>query len=329
MIVVRGVEKRFAAFHGFGRLMRRRGTPATRPILRDVNLTIGRGELFGLLGPNGAGKTTLLKTMATLCIPDSGSIRICGIDVARDPLAAKRKIGLCTSDERSFYYRLTARQNLRFFGALGGLRGALLKRRIEEAAIQVNLERFLELRFAEFSSGMRQRLTVARALLCDPPILFFDEPTRAVDPIHADELRKLIRHELVDRAGKCVIVATNLLEEAWAICDRVAVINHGAVLACGPPRSLDAQLHRTAQYRLHFAGEEAAIVARIRELSGCTVASSSNGDGTVLLVDCDAANGALGELMSIAATARTALRGFALLEPHPIDVFRQITNDGR
>ncbi len=218
-----------------------------RNVLRDVNLQVRRGELVGLLGPNGAGKTTLLKMMATLTIPDRGSIEIDGIDVRRNPILARSRIGLCSSDDRSFYFRLTARQNLRFFGALAGLRGHMLDQRVAHTLREVKLSAAIDRRFGEFSSGMRQRMTVARALLGDPEIIFFDEPTRAVDPLHADELRRMIRRELVDGRGKTVVLATNVLEEAWSICDRVAVVSNHTIAAVAPPHELAQERFRASE----------------------------------------------------------------------------------
>jgi ABC-2 type transport system ATP-binding protein len=239
---VRNVEKSFVVRHGarYALSKERRNT-----VLHDVNLEVRRGELIGLLGANGAGKTTLLKMMATLTLPDRGSIEIDGIDVGRNPILARSRIGFCSSDDRSFYFRLTARENMRFFGALVGLRGRRLERRIEETLRDVSLRAVMDRRFGEFSSGMRQRMTVARALLNDPEIVFFDEPTRAVDPLHAEELRRMIRKDLVERRGKTVILATNVLEEAWSICDRVAIVSGGTIVAVAPPRELGSQQRDT------------------------------------------------------------------------------------
>ncbi len=223
-IAVHGVSKGFAR---------------KKNVLRDVDVDVARGELFGLLGPNGVGKTTLLKMMATLVLPDRGSVIIDGIDAVAKPMLARSRIGFCSSEDRSFYFRLSARQNLRFFGALAGLRGRHLNARIEQTLAEVGMLDAIDRRFGEFSSGMRQRLVVARALLSDPPILLFDEPTRAVDPIGADELHRLIRDELVLSRGKTVVLATNLLQEAWSLCDRVAVVSNGTIAAVGPPEQLN------------------------------------------------------------------------------------------
>jgi len=192
-----------------------------------------------VIGRNGVGKTTLLKLMATLVLPDRGIVSIDGIDAVAKPMLARSRVGYCSSEDRSFYFRLTARQNLRFFGALAGLRGRRLGARIEQMLEEISLTDASDRRFGEFSSGMRQRLVVARALLSDPPILLFDEPTRAVDPIGADELHRLIREELVGRRGKTVVLATNILQEAWSLCDRVAVVSNGGIAAIGAPHQLN------------------------------------------------------------------------------------------
>lgn len=212
--------------------------PRRRAALKNITFDIRRGECFGLLGQNGAGKTTLLKLLATLTLPDRGLLTINGLDVSRNPDAVKRFIGLAPSDERSFFFRLTARQNLEFFGALQGYSGKRLREEIDRGMRMVDLEFALDRRFGEFSSGMRQRLILARALLGDPDILLLDEPTRALDPLHADDLHRLVRDELVRKLGKTVIIATNILHEAWTLCDRIAIVNAGEIVALGTPADL-------------------------------------------------------------------------------------------
>ena len=328
MLTVEHVDKSFPVAHGPAAMLRSmagRRLPR-RQVLFDVNLRVEQGELFGLLGPNGAGKSTLLKLLATLTVPDSGRMTIDGIDVQRDPLGAKRRIGLCTSDERSFYFRLTARQNMEFFGALAGLSGAFLKRRIDECIRLVDLEPFLDARFGGFSSGMRVRLTMARALLADPAILFLDEPTRAVDPVHAEELRTLIRRTLVDGAGKTVIVATNLLDEAWEMCDRVAVVNRGRIVALGPPRELDVSLGAVARYRVTLAEADDDLLARTRTVPGFRDLSVVRTErGVDLTVELEPLEGALGALMRAVSANGAVLRDFRPVEAEPVDVFKKVT----
>jgi ABC-2 type transport system ATP-binding protein len=329
MLTVEHVDKSFPTVHGFGSMLRSltgQHIPR-RQVLFDVNLQVERGELFGLLGPNGAGKSTLLKLLATLTVPDRGRMTIDRIDVAAEPLEAKRRIALCASDERSFYFRLTARQNLEFFGALAGLAGKHLRQRIDECVARVDLTSHLDRRVGGFSSGMRVRLTVARALLGDPSVLFFDEPTRAVDPVHAEDIRMLIRRELVQKAGKTVILATNLLDEAWEVCDRVAVVNHGRIVALGPPRELDHDLGAVARYRVTLAEVDDDLVARTRTLPGFRDLKIERSErGVDLHVEMDPHEGSLGALMRVVSWNGTALRDFRPVDPEAIDIFKKVTN---
>jgi ABC-2 type transport system ATP-binding protein len=331
MLTVEHVDKSFPVVHGISAVLRALAGQHTprRQVLFDVSLSVTRGELFGLLGPNGAGKSTLLKLLATLTVPDRGRMTIDGIDVAAEPLEAKRRIALCTSDERSFYFRLTARQNLEFFGALMGLSGAHLRRRIDECSALVDLRQHLDRRFGGFSSGMRVRLTVARALLADPTIMFFDEPTRAVDPVHAEDLRALIRNDLVERAGKTVVLATNLLEEAWELCDRVAVVNHGRIVALGPPRELDVDLGTIARYRVTVDAVDEELLARTRTVPGVRALRVVETEhGVDLLVEMEPHEGALGALMRAVSWHGSQLRDFRPVDAEAIEVFKKVTADG-
>jgi ABC-2 type transport system ATP-binding protein len=169
--------------------------------LRGVDLAVGKGEIFGLLGPNGAGKTTLLKILACLVLPDRGVARIDGMDVTREN-EVKRRIGLVHTDERSFYWRLSARENLRFFARLYDVPGRRIESRIDELLARVDMTEAADRPFSEYSSGMKQRVAITRALLHDPPILLMDEPTRSLDPASALSLRVFIREQLQGRDGK-------------------------------------------------------------------------------------------------------------------------------
>jgi ABC-2 type transport system ATP-binding protein len=330
MLTVEHVDKSFPVSHGLGAMFRTLAWQRIprRQVLFDVNLRVERGELFGLLGPNGAGKSTLVKLLATLTIADRGRMTLDGIDVRRDPIKAKSRIGLCTGDERSFYFRLTARQNMEFFGALMGLSGKFLKRRIDECVDLVDLRAHLDERFGGFSSGMRVRLTMARALLADPAILFLDEPTRAVDPVHAKELRTLIRRDLVEGAGKTVILATNLLEEAWELCDRVAVVNRGRIVALGPPRELDVELGAVARYRVTIDEVDDEMLVRARAVPGfIDLRVERTEKGVDLHVELAPHDGGLGALMRAVSWNGTTLRDFRPIEAEPFDIFKKVTLD--
>ena len=217
--------------------------------LEDVNLTVEHGEVVGLLGPNGAGKTTFIKILATLVLPSGGTVRVAGHDVETGGREVRRQIGYVVSEERSFYWRLTGRQNLRFYSTLSNLGRREGESRVEEVAELVGLRDALDRRFMEYSTGMRQRLAIARGLITRPSLVFLDEPTRALDPVVARDLRRFIREELADQ-GRTVLLATHNLQEAEMICDRVAVLHRGRILACSPPSELRSQFGERPLYRL-------------------------------------------------------------------------------
>ncbi len=210
--------------------------------LCEVDLTVRPGEVLGLLGTNGAGKTTLLKILATLILPTSGRVMVEGYDVAGQADQVKGIIGFGTSDERSFYWRLTGRQNLEFFAAFQGLSADAARSRIEQLREELGLEA-LDRTFGVYSTGMRHRLAIARALLRQPRILLLDEPTRSLDPLAAGELHRLIQKTLVAQMGCTVVLATHNLQEAEELCDRIAVLHEGRLVGSGTVAELRRSSH--------------------------------------------------------------------------------------
>lgn len=200
--------------------------------LRGIDLHVRRGEIFGLLGPNGAGKTTLVKILSCLVLPDRGRAVVGGFDTLQES-KVKPLIGLVTTDERSFYWRLSGRENLAFFARLYDVPGRRIAPRIDELLRKVGMFDAADRRFSDYSSGMKQRVAVARALLHDPPILLMDEPTRSLDPASAIQLRTLISDELRARDGKTILLATHNLREAEVLCDRLAIVVRGRVRQVG------------------------------------------------------------------------------------------------
>ncbi len=201
--------------------------------LKNISLKAHRGEIFCLLGPNGAGKTSLVKVLCTLILPTEGKASVNGYDVVKNPKEVRRAIGYVISDERSFYWRLNAYQNLKFFGILNNIPGSELNQRIKKVLELVNLEKKAHVLFKDFSLGMKQKLAIARAFLPDPEILFMDEPTRSLDPTSAHLLRHFILHELVERQKKTVFLATHNLKEVEEIGHRMAILHEGTSKACG------------------------------------------------------------------------------------------------
>ena len=204
-------------------------------------------EITGLLGPNGAGKTTLLRMLSTLIAPDGGSATVDGHDVVRDRYLVRKEIGVL-SDARGLYVRLTARENVRYYGRLHGLDGAALDARIDELFAGLGLEALAERRTQGFSQGERMKVAIARALVHDPKTLLLDEPTNGLDIMSIRALRDLLRS--LRAAGKCILYSTHVMQEVSALCDTIVILGRGRVVAQGTGAEL---LDRTGQATLEDA----------------------------------------------------------------------------
>ena len=206
--------------------------------LREVSFDVHTGEIFGLIGRNGAGKTTLTKIVATLVQPTTGTVAVRGHDSVNHDERVRREIGLATAEERSFYWRLTSEQNLLFFARLHGLSDRFAKQRIKDLFAQLELEELATKRFGELSTGNKQRLAVARAMLASPPVLLLDEPTRSLDPLAAERLRDMIRSLAQQDPPVTILLTSHNLAEVETLCARVAIISRGRIRAIDTPRQL-------------------------------------------------------------------------------------------
>ena len=245
--------------------------PWRRPTLLavdDVSLTIEQGEVFGVLGENGAGKTTLIRMLTTSLLPSSGSAFVDGFDVVREARHVRGAIGLVGSDERSFFSELTGRQNLEFFAALQGIAPAAAHRRIDPLLPRVGVGDAADRPFRTLSSGTRQKLAIVRGLLTDPQIVFLDEPTRSLDPISARSVRRLVSEFLVGELGRTVVLATHSLAEAEDLCDRLALIRAGRVVAEGTVDELRARLGHGLRCELRVAEMPPELPDVLRRLPG-------------------------------------------------------------
>jgi len=212
--------------------------------LDDVNIKIRSGELFGLLGPNGAGKTTLVKCLSTVLIPDKGTAVVNGFDVRKQTSMVRASLGLVIGGERTLYWKLTARDNLMYFASLYKMPRKQAGERVDELLGMMQLSDRADERLEDYSTGMRQKIAVARALLHDPPVLLLDEPTLGLDPTFSRQIRSQIR-ELSEKQGKTILLATHYMEEADQLCDRVAIINDGKVVAVDNPNKLKEMVKET------------------------------------------------------------------------------------
>lgn len=208
--------------------------PSEREVkaLDGVNLKVGKGEIFALMGPNGAGKTTLIKIFCSLIIPDSGSCLVNGKDISKERDRAKSDVSLIYGEEKSFYWRLTVRENLEFFAALYGLGWKQAKKRIDGLAEVLALGD-LNVRYQECSAGIRQRVAVARSLLGKADIIFMDEPFLSLDPGAVDNLIDFTKDVLAKRDGKTVFIATHMIEKIEGFANRLCVMDKGKLVNAG------------------------------------------------------------------------------------------------
>lgn len=209
--------------------------------ISNVNIDIQNGDKVAFLGPNGAGKTTLLKLIGGLLFPTTGYIKVDGYDTIASNIEARKSVGYILNEERSFYWRLSGFQNLEFFGALDNLFGASLHQKIYELIDLVGLKGAESGLVGTYSSGMKQKLAIARGLLSDPKILILDEPTRTLDPIAAEEVKNLITKKMQHEKERTLLIATHRLEEAEAICNKICVVNKGNIVYYGLIKEIKEQ----------------------------------------------------------------------------------------
>jgi ABC-2 type transport system ATP-binding protein len=239
-IAVSSLEKFFPpARSGWRALLQ----PIARPTelaLAGISFSVTPGEAVAIVGPNGAGKSTLLRILATLILPTRGHASIASHDVERSPAAARRQLGYHTGGDEGFYGRLSARENLSFFGAMNNISPADIRARIAATADRMGIASDLDRQVRTFSTGMSHRLGLARALLHEPAVLLLDEPTRSLDPLAAADFRRLIKDNLVRRLGTTLLFASHTLSEVEEVADRVLVMEHGRVVAYDTTRGLCA-----------------------------------------------------------------------------------------
>jgi ABC-2 type transport system ATP-binding protein len=286
--------------------------------LGSVDLAIGTGEVRGLLGPNGAGKTTLCKILSTVLLPSAGEVRVLGHDVARETLAVKRLIGVVFGGDRGLYGRLDPKQNLRLWGALYGLHGRALARRVDELLDRVGLTDRANDRVDDFSRGMKQRLHLARGLVSDPGVLILDEPTSGMDPVAARDFRVLIGELRTE--GRTILLTTHDMAEAEAVCDQVTLIDNGTLLATDTPQRLAASLSTVE--RIEADGVPPDVVARIRPMPG--VASVRSFAPERVEVDTTSAEGTREVLTCLVGAGVTSVR---TVRPSLEEVYLHVIGD--
>ena len=249
MITVQHLAKRFRLSRQQRRTLGARGD--TLQAVDDLSFTAKPGEIFALLGPNGAGKTTALRMIATLLRPDAGQIHVAGVDALADPVGARRRLGFLTGSTK-LYERLTADEIVRYYAALAGVSEADYRRRRDALFGALGIDAFAGRRVGKLSTGMQQKVSIARTIAHDPPVLVFDEPTVALDVLAALDMRAVIG-ELRD-AGKTVLFSTHVMSEAEKLCDRIAIIHEGRIHTTGTLTSLreETGLHYLEDIFVHY-----------------------------------------------------------------------------
>jgi ABC-2 type transport system ATP-binding protein len=263
----------------------------------DISFDVQPGELFGLLGPNGAGKTTTVKMLTTLLIPTSGTARVLGYDVVKQADAIRPRIGFIFGGERGLYWRLSGVDNLRYFASLYHVDPAVTNKRIPYLLELVGLSDRGQEKVEGYSRGMKQRLHVARTLLHDPEVLFLDEPTIGLDPVGARELRQVIRN--LQAENKTILLTTHYMFEADALCQRIAVIDQGRIIALDTPEALKRHVSDLSVIELEVFGVPAEALERLRAQPFVdTVSVEEREQKQVLLVHSPRGSEAVPELLA-------------------------------
>ncbi|HXF82432.1 MAG TPA: ABC transporter ATP-binding protein [bacterium] len=309
------------------RLYRAKRSPATpRPTpiiaLDGVTLEVSRGEMFGLLGPNGAGKTTLIKILVTLLLPTRGTARVAGFDVVSQAQDVRERIAMVSGGETSGYGLLTVREQLWMYSQFYGLPTRAALARIDELLKVVGLYEERHRRVSALSTGMRQKMNLVRGLLPDPEILFLDEPTVGLDVGAARDIRAYIKSWLAERADRTVLLTTHYMHEAEELCQRVAIIHKGRIIACGAPAALKREATGDSYFVLSTEATDG--VGWLRALPGVRrVDAQAFDDHTEIrlrLVD----DGAIAEVVRALADRGRRILSLRKLEPTLEDVFVQL-----
>jgi ABC-2 type transport system ATP-binding protein len=297
--------------------------------VRGIDLQVARGEVLVVLGPNGAGKTTTLKMLSTLMTPTSGEIFICGIDALRDPAQARRHLGVALGGERSVYWKLTARENLAYYAALQRIpragTGALVDQALREVGLADRADEYVE----RFSTGMKQRLVIARALLAEPVVVLLDEPTAGLDAHAAAYVRELVGQ--MRDSGRTILLATHHMDEAEELADRVAVIDHGELIALDKPAVLKQRIEARRTMAAEFRLDDSLSPDRLlRELGEeMEVVESELVGATLRVVVHDGRASPLPRLFAVAGRHGASLARADTKDPSLGDVFFALTGSGR
>jgi ABC-2 type transport system ATP-binding protein len=299
---------------------------ATFTAVNGVDLQIKRGEIFGLLGPNGAGKSTTIRMLCTLLEPTSGTATVNGFDVVKQANEVRRSLGTVLAGERSIYWKLSGRENLEYFAALYHIPTAIAKKRVEELIERMEIKDRANELVEKYSTGMRQRIAIAKALLARPPILLLDEPTLGLDPQAARNLRELIAQ--LKEEGHTILLTTHYMEEADLLSDRIGIIDTGKVIALDTPANLKARIDQQEIIKLEVTGWQEYVGDKLRSISEISnLIAHQQGETDLWEVNLQSSNSrmALPKIVESISHNGTRLVNMNVVKPSLEDVFIHLT----
>lgn len=291
-----------------------------------VTFEIRKGEIFGLLGPNGAGKTTTIKMITGLLSPTAGSVCVMGLDVDKKPLEALKNIGTVLAGDRSIYWKLTARENLEYFASLYGCDSKEAKRRTNEILKKLQIEEKADELVEKFSTGMKQKVALGKALIPNAPVVLLDEPTLGLDPQSALNLRELILE--IKNEGRTVLLTTHYMEEADFLCDRIAIIDGGKIIALDTPEKLKSGLDEIKSIKIELTSVTDKLINDIEALKGVkNVKSSYNTDNRSYEINIHHTNGSslVQKILDCISEDNSKVLNVNVIEPSLEDVFIHLT----
>ena len=294
-----------------------------RPVLRDVSFSVVKGEVLGFLGPNGAGKTTLIKILSTLLLPTSGTALVNGLDVVSQVKEIRREISMVSGGETSGYGLLTVEENLWMFSRFYGLDGKTAKRRIDEMLKVVGLEDRKRTKISDLSTGLRQKMNFIRGYISDPTIVFLDEPTLGLDVTAARDVRAFVKQWMEDHPDRTVLLTTHYMAEADELCDRLAIIDQGKLLAVDTPENLKHRLQRDVIFELKVEplGKRPSREEMIEAVPGVRQVTVADEDGQTNLQLILEAEDVLSSVLAHLQRRGSSLLSLEKREPTLEDVF--------
>ncbi len=292
----------------------------------NIDFNVKKGEIFGFLGPNGAGKTTTIKMISTLLRPTSGSVVVNGSDVMKNPINALTSIGTVLAGERSTYWKLTGRENLEYFAAMNGITGKDAKKRADYLLKRFDLDKRGDETVEKYSTGMKQRVALAKALIAEPKILILDEPTSGLDPQSARNLREIILE--IKEEGRTIFLTTHYMEEADELSDRIGIIDHGKIIALDTPENLKRNLNKTNVVILELNNWNDTILNKVKNIPFVENINSKFNEDTQsweVKIHIDNGTDTISTLISNISSANINITHFRVEEPTLEDVFISLT----